>query len=318
MNVNIRRMRPDESGLLREFLYQAIYLPAGTEPPPRSVVDLPELRVYTENFGTRPGDFCLVAEVDGQVVGAAWSRIMEDYGHIDNDTPSLALSLLPDCRGQGIGTRLLNGLLALLQNQGYQRASLSVQIENPALRLYQRAGFEIAEPRGSEYLMVRDFTQPVQQEDINMEIRLAQSRDIDAWMALVEQVRDQFPGLETSKAMEEHRATVLDFIRQSSAICAAEAGQIVGALLFSRESSMLCFLAVDPSCRRQHIARKMVHFMLPLMEEGRDIIVTTYRKGDPNGAAARAFYKRLGFAEGRLTEEFGSPVQEFVLKRSGR
>lgn len=32
--VNIRRMRPDETGLLREFLYQAIYLPAGTEPPP--------------------------------------------------------------------------------------------------------------------------------------------------------------------------------------------------------------------------------------------------------------------------------------------
>ena len=57
MNVNICRMRPDEAGLLREFLYQAIYLPAGTEPPPRSVVDLPELRVYTENFGTRPRGF---------------------------------------------------------------------------------------------------------------------------------------------------------------------------------------------------------------------------------------------------------------------
>lgn len=57
-----------------------------------------------------------------------------------------------------------------------------------------------------------------------MEIRLAQPQDINAWMALVEQVRDQFPGLETSKAMEEHRATVLDFIRQSSAICAAKAG----------------------------------------------------------------------------------------------
>ena len=168
-SVSIRRMRPDETGLHREFLYQAIYLPAGTEPPPRWVVDLPELRVYTENFGTRPGDFCLVAEVDGQVVGAAWSRIMEDYGHIDNDTPSLALSLLPDCRGQGFGTRLLNRLPALLQNQGYQRVSLSVQTENPALRLYQRAGFEIAEPRGSEYLMVRALTQPVQQKNIETE-----------------------------------------------------------------------------------------------------------------------------------------------------
>ena len=151
-----------------------------------------------------------------------------------------------------------------------------------------------------------------------MKIQLAKPEHIDAWMALVEQVRNALPGLETAEAMAEHRATVLDFIRQSSAICAAEAGQIVGALLFSRESSMLCFLAVDPSCRRQHIARKMVHFMLPLMEEGRDITVTTYREEDPNRAAARAFYKRLGFAEGRLTEEFGSPVQEFVLKRSGR
>lgn len=151
-----------------------------------------------------------------------------------------------------------------------------------------------------------------------MEIRLAQPQDIDSWMALVEQVREQFPGLETDKAMEEHKVTVLDFIRQASAICAAEAGQIVGALLFSRENRMLCFLAVDPSCRRQHIARKMVQFMLSFMEEERDITVTTYRKGDPNGVAARAFYKQLGFSEGRLTEEFGSPVQEFVLKRSSQ
>ena len=152
-----------------QYFLGLLYLPAGTEPPPRWVVDLPELRVYTEYFGTRPRDFCLVAEVDSQVMGAAWSRIMEDYGHIDNDTPSLALSLLPDCRGQGIGTRLLNRLPALLQNQGYQRVSLSVQTENPALRLYQRAGFEIAEPRGSEYLMVRVLTQPVQQKNIETE-----------------------------------------------------------------------------------------------------------------------------------------------------
>lgn len=45
--------------------------------------------------------------------------------------------------------------------------------------------------------------------------------------------------------------------------------------------------------------------------------MTTYREGVPEGIAARAFYRRLGFAEGRLTEEFGSPVQEFVLHRSG-
>lgn len=148
-----------------------------------------------------------------------------------------------------------------------------------------------------------------------MEIQLAKPENLDSWMALVEQVRDAFPGLETAEALAEHRATVLQFIQSSSAICAVDAGHVVGTLLFSKENRMLCFLAVDPSRRRQHIARQMVAFMLTQMEEEKDITVTTYREGDPNGIAARAFYKRLGFSEGKLTEEFGCPVQEFVLKR---
>lgn len=148
-----------------------------------------------------------------------------------------------------------------------------------------------------------------------MEIQLAKPENLDSWMALVEQVRDAFPGLETAEALAEHRATVLQFVQSSSAICAVDAGHVVGTLLFSKENRMLCFLAVDPSRRRQHIARQMVAFMLTQMEDEKDITVTTYREGDPNGIAARAFYKRLGFSEGKLTEEFGCPVQEFVLKR---
>lgn len=149
-----------------------------------------------------------------------------------------------------------------------------------------------------------------------MEIRLAQEQDINSWMALVERVRNVFPGLETPEAMAEHRITVLQFIRTSSAICAASEGKIMGTLLFSRENSMLCFLAVDTACRRQHIAQKLVSFMLTQIGEETDVTVTTYREGDPNGVAARAFYKHLGFSESRLTEEFGCPVQEFILKRS--
>ena len=148
-----------------------------------------------------------------------------------------------------------------------------------------------------------------------MNIQLAKPEHIDAWMALVEQVRDAFPGLETAEAMAEHRATVLKFMQSSSAIWAVDAGRVIGTLLFSRENSVLCFLAVDPIYRRQHIARQMVDFMLTQMEEGKDISRITYQESDPNGQAARAFYKRLGFSEGKLTEEFGSPVQEFVLKR---
>lgn len=148
-----------------------------------------------------------------------------------------------------------------------------------------------------------------------MKIRLAQVQDIDAWMALVEQVRDAFPGLETTEAIAEHRETVLHFIAQSSAICAIDAKRIVGILLFSKEAGELCFLAVDPTYRRQHIAQRLVSFMLTQMDADQDIAVTTYREDDPDGQAARRFYKRLGFSEGKLTEAFGHPVQEFILKR---
>ena len=148
-----------------------------------------------------------------------------------------------------------------------------------------------------------------------MTIGLGAKQDIDSWMNLVEKVKDSFPGLETEEALQEHKKTVLDFMERSSAICAKDQGEVVGTLLFSSENNTLCFLAVDSKYRRQHIAEKMVSYMLTKMDHQRDISVTTYRDGVPEGTAARAFYKRIGFTEGKLTEEFGSPVQEFILKR---
>ncbi len=148
-----------------------------------------------------------------------------------------------------------------------------------------------------------------------MEIGFGRECDIDNWMQLVNKVKENFPGLETKEALDEHRNTVLDFMSKESAICAKDKDKIVGILLFAKEENMLCFLAVDGEYRRQHIAEEMVSDMLTFMDAKKEVVVTTYREGVPEGAAARAFYKRLGFMEGRLTEEFGSPVQEFVLKR---
>ena len=148
-----------------------------------------------------------------------------------------------------------------------------------------------------------------------MDILLAKNQDIYGWMNLVYKVKESFPGLETEDALNGHRDTVLEFIGKQSAICAKCDDKIVGALLFSKDNNMLCFVAVDAEYRRQHIAEKMVSYMLKFLDPERDIIVTTYREGVPEGIAARAFYKHLGFAEGKLTEEFGSPVQEFVLIR---
>ena len=87
---------------------------------------------------------------------------------------------------------------------------------------------------------------------------------------------------------------------------------------FCAEQATLCFLAVDVAYRRQHIAQKLVARMLCVLEPEQDVVVTTYPAGVPEGVAARAFYKHLGFAEGRQSVAFGSPVQEFVLSRTNR
>jgi len=150
----IRSIRPEEFPLLDDFLYEAIFIPEGVTAPPRTIIEQEDLQVYIRNFGRQPDDHCLVAEVDGRIVGAVWVRVMNDYGHIDDKTPSLAISLLKDFRDRGIGTELLQRMLDLLREKGYNQVSLSVQKVNYALRMYRKAGFEVIADRGDEVLMV--------------------------------------------------------------------------------------------------------------------------------------------------------------------
>lgn len=151
--TGIRPIRPEEIPLLDDFLYEAIFIPEGVAAPPRSIIEQEDLQVYVKDFGGRPDDHCLVAERDGEIVGAVWVRVMDDYGHVDDRTPSLAISLYKEYRNQGIGTELLGQMLELLRREGYRRVSLSVQKANYALRMYQKAGFEAIADRGEEMLM---------------------------------------------------------------------------------------------------------------------------------------------------------------------
>ena len=157
----IRELRPEEVTVLKDFLYEAIFLPEGVEPPERSIVELPELRIYYEGFGEGKADICMVAEADGRIVGAAWTRLMKDYGYIDDETPSFAISLYREYRGQGIGTRLMLAMLRKLREEGYARASLAVQKANYAVRMYEKVGFRIVSENAEEYIMVCDLKEEV-------------------------------------------------------------------------------------------------------------------------------------------------------------
>jgi len=152
--MKIRKLRDDETELLKDFLYEAIFIPEGMEPPDRSIVEQPELSLYYERFGNGPADNCLVAEVDGKVVGAVWTRIMNDYGHVDDETPSFAISLYKEYRGQGIGTAMMRKMLELLKSQGWKKASLAVQKANYAVRMYEAVGFRTVNENDEEYIMV--------------------------------------------------------------------------------------------------------------------------------------------------------------------
>ena len=154
MDFKIRFISEEEVGVLEDFLYEAIYVPEGESAPPRSIINQPELQVYISDFGKEKDDIGMVAEADGQIIGAVWVRIMNDYGHIDNNTPSFAISVYKDYRGLGTGTDLMKEMLRVLKARGYKQASLSVQKANYAVRMYQKVGFQIVEENEEEYIML--------------------------------------------------------------------------------------------------------------------------------------------------------------------
>ena len=153
--MKIREMKQEEFPLLDKFLYEAIFVPKGVEPPSESIIYRPELQVYVSGFGESKHDIALVAEVAGKVAGAVWVRIMNDYGHVDDNTPSFAISVLKEYRGLGIGTALMSKMLETLKERGYAQASLSVQKANYAAQMYSKLGFEVVSENEEEFLMVK-------------------------------------------------------------------------------------------------------------------------------------------------------------------
>ena len=146
-----------------------------------------------------------------------------------------------------------------------------------------------------------------------MEVVFGDSSMIDSWMQLVRKVSWNFPGLETEESIDEHKQTVLIFMNKKQALCIRNKKTVVGVLLFSRSRNMICCLAVDPEHRKQGVASILLSKALEELDSSREITVSTFRENDDKGIAPRALYRKFGFQEGEITEEFGYPNQVFVL-----
>ena len=150
--------RGDEP-LLWTMLYHAIHVPSGATPPPADVVREPELARYVEGWSA--DDLGVIAESpDSTALGAAWLRLLAGdragYGHVADDIPELAIAVLPDWRGRGIGSTMLRQLLDGAVER-HQRVSLSVNRANPACRLYERFGVREVITRGDALVMALDL-----------------------------------------------------------------------------------------------------------------------------------------------------------------
>lgn len=161
MSHSIRPLSPSDRQLLREMLYLSLHVPEGGPPFPRDVIDRPEIARYVSGWG-RDGDIGFVA-VDagsGEPIGAAWLRLLRGdergYGYVDDETPELGMAVLPEHRGCGVGSELLGRLLRAAATV-YRSVCLSVSAENPAVRLYERAGFRRVRECGDSLTMLKSL-----------------------------------------------------------------------------------------------------------------------------------------------------------------
>jgi len=149
----IREISLADYFLLENFLFYAIHQPEKSQLP-KNVIYNPDVYIYIQDYGLI-NDNGVVAKIDGEVIGMAWTRIIPGFGHINQKTPELAISVRSDARGFGIGTKLMESLFVLLTTKGYKQTSLAVQKTNRAVNFYQRLGYKIVLEKEEEFVMVK-------------------------------------------------------------------------------------------------------------------------------------------------------------------
>jgi len=155
---NIRDIKQSEYPFFEDMLYEAIFIPEGEDKPEKDIILHPDVYKYIRAFG-RKGDLCLVADMQGLLTGAVWTRLFTEeekgYGFFDAETPELSMAVREKYRHQGIGTLLLNKMTDRLIYEEYRQVSLSVDKRNYACDFYKRQGFEIVETTDDSLTMVK-------------------------------------------------------------------------------------------------------------------------------------------------------------------
>ena len=152
-------LSPQDEALVKEVVYQSIYVPKGNPRPSRGIMESADLRKYYEHWGKK-GDYGLsvTPALSQKPVGAALVRYhvasKAGYGFVSEQIPELSVALLPGYRGMGLGSQLLERLISDLEAQGCPGISLSVDKRNPAMKLYEKLGFKTVRLEGNPTMLL--------------------------------------------------------------------------------------------------------------------------------------------------------------------
>lgn len=147
MSYRVRPVTKDDEPFLWEMLYHAAHMAEEGATSPEAAKQNPDLMKYVKDWGRETDIGCLaLATESNQPIGAAWIRLLigneKTISYVNDLTPELAIAVLPNYIGSGVGTQLLTHVLAAAEKR-YTSVVLSVRASNPAQRLYTRMGFVV-------------------------------------------------------------------------------------------------------------------------------------------------------------------------------
>lgn len=153
----VRPATLEDHPFLEQMLAVAVdWRPDAEVRPVADVMAEPELAHYVSGLDLER-DAGFVA-VDDRPVGAAWWRYFPEhdpgYGFVGTTIPELAIGVVAEARGRGVGTLLLTALIDEARRRSLPGLSLSVEPDNPAASLYRRLGFKTVGGTGGSVTMV--------------------------------------------------------------------------------------------------------------------------------------------------------------------
>ncbi len=161
MEVQLREIQTSEEAFLQEMLFTAIFVPEGQSPFPKTILNVPEIFRYIEDWGAFSDDMAFVAVCNDELVGAIWGRKFErsnpGYGFVDEHTPEIVIAVKASFRNQGIGSKLIDALSRYYFSKGVAFISLSVDKRNPCRFLYKRKGFVLVEEGDTDLVMKKQL-----------------------------------------------------------------------------------------------------------------------------------------------------------------